>query len=1133
MIPIRWKLLLVAVVAMAWHGMAFAGNPPAITLGSDSVAPGETASISIDFDEGGYFITEVNFEIPTSPLYSSIDTSNCTGSPSLGTTVTCSVSPGQIDVNIFNFDGLGSQPIGSINFVAAGSATPQSDILTITNAVFLDNKSQSVAGITNNGQITITPAPEIHAGQAVGLAGDTVNIPISFVAGGAIGIVYAELQFSPGLYSNVDLSNCVATASAQFANCEFSNSDPASGIIMIDVGTKPGAMATQTFGTIAFTIIPDALPQTDPLVFGNAAFYGSHGNAQGIVDDGEIVVVADSDGDGVFDNIDNCPSAPNPMQTDSDDDGIGDTCDSDVDGDGIANGSDNCPSTANTNQADADSDGIGNVCDALTDSDDDGVADAADNCPSTPNTEQTDTDADGVGDVCDLIGALPVLSLCEDGAVPTVEFAAGPSTGSQTAILGGALNSLQISDFNADGFPEFAATHGVDEDAGAVALWRRDGAGQYRSALSVEVGPRPGSLTAGDFNGDGLQDLVVADQGSADVSVLLNDGTGDFIVAQRIPLGGSPQALATLDMDADGDLDLALSGIKVGSVALLANQGGGYFVEQTSYAVGDSPLSIATGDFDDDGLADIAILDRDVGELLMLHNINGSGFALELNVAKFSAPRAVVAGDFDGDGDRGLAVIDSSQAITWLDNTNWSGAINRHQLPTEFVPQALLAADLNGDGLTDLAASGDSSAIVLWLASKAGGFDAPQPFYAGSFSRGLYAVDMDADQRMDLISLHAREAVVSVFTNRGGGRFADDQAADGASLAGLTPAGLWSPAIVAGVSVTCESANPRRVVADDPNTPDNEGPACSETSPGTFQLDFSLIPDAYSVQSEPLVALTAADTATDQIGGAILRGLIAPVNDAPSFVVGATVATAANAGPVVRDAWATAISPGAANEAGQTLHFSLTPDDASMFTPDGQPSIDPATGQLSYILADGVARVTAISAVLLDDGPGPGSSNGTCAANQNQSAAAHFFIAAYAGPTELDFTGTALAGDGESEAGGARVSVNNAGDLGAVDVVVSVVPPSGVQILDAYNVAQGCEVVLQDDGSSALQCDDADGDGFQCDVADNVLTCTLSSLPAAAQTELLIQTSEGAGNLQVTTSAANADQVTKPVPFGG
>ena len=52
---------------------------------------------------------------------------------------------------------------------------------------------------------------------------------------------------------------------------------------------------------------------------------------------------SDADADGVFDSADNCPSAANPGQGNTDADAQGDACDADDDGDGVADGSDACP----------------------------------------------------------------------------------------------------------------------------------------------------------------------------------------------------------------------------------------------------------------------------------------------------------------------------------------------------------------------------------------------------------------------------------------------------------------------------------------------------------------------------------------------------------------------------------------------------------------------------------------------------------------------------------------------------------------------------------------------------------------------------------------------------------------------
>jgi hypothetical protein len=140
--------------------------------------------------------------------------------------------------------------------------------------------------------------------------------------------------------------------------------------------------------------------------------YNSGGTSYG-ADRTFATSILDADGDGVADNVDNCPNNSNANQADTDSDGLGDVCDAcpndaanDVDGDGVCGDMDNCPVNGNANQSDTDSDGLGDVCDACpndtaNDADNDGVCGNIDNCPTDGNANQSDTDSDGLGDVCD------------------------------------------------------------------------------------------------------------------------------------------------------------------------------------------------------------------------------------------------------------------------------------------------------------------------------------------------------------------------------------------------------------------------------------------------------------------------------------------------------------------------------------------------------------------------------------------------------------------------------------------------------------------------------------------------------------------------------------------------------------
>lgn len=74
----------------------------------------------------------------------------------------------------------------------------------------------------------------------------------------------------------------------------------------------------------------------------------------------------DIDYDGVVDSQDNCPSAPNPDQKNTNGDEYGDACQmGDQDNDGVTDFKDNCRYAANPDQKDEDNDGVGDPCENI------------------------------------------------------------------------------------------------------------------------------------------------------------------------------------------------------------------------------------------------------------------------------------------------------------------------------------------------------------------------------------------------------------------------------------------------------------------------------------------------------------------------------------------------------------------------------------------------------------------------------------------------------------------------------------------------------------------------------------------------------------------------------------------------
>lgn len=110
---------------------------------------------------------------------------------------------------------------------------------------------------------------------------------------------------------------------------------------------------------------------------------------------------------------------------------------------------------------------------------------------------------------------------------------------------------------------------------------------------------------------------------------------------------------------------------------------------------------------------------------------------------------------------------------------------------------------------------------------------------------------------------------------------------------------------------------------------------------------------------------------------------IIPVNDAPSFTVGANQAVAENAGAQLIDTWAQDIAAGPADEKAQTLSFAIT-DNSNPALFSQAPQVD-ATGALRYTPAANTTGIATIQLVLRDNG-------GTANGGQDSSAAQSFRI---------------------------------------------------------------------------------------------------------------------------------------------
>ncbi len=279
--------------------------------------------------------------------------------------------------------------------------------------------------------------------------------------------------------------------------------------------------------------------------------------------------------------------------------------------------------------------------------------------------------------------------------------------------VGNSPYAVAVGDFNGDGIPDIAV---ANAGGNTVSILLGDSNGTFQAAVSYAVGTNPHSVAVGDFNGDGNLDLAVANEAGNTVSILLGKGDGTFQSAVNYTVGTNPYSVAVGDFNGDGILDLAVANEGSNTVSILLGNGNGTFQPAVNYPVGTNPYAVVAGDFNNDGKPDLAVANEGSGTVgILLGNGNGT-FNTQVTYAA-SGANAIAIGDFNGDGNLDLAVTGSNQIYALLNNGDGTfGAATVIASGQPFAgADGVAVADFNGDGIPDVVAvmaQGDSNILL-------------------------------------------------------------------------------------------------------------------------------------------------------------------------------------------------------------------------------------------------------------------------------------------------------------------------------------------------------------------------------------------------------------------------------------
>lgn len=340
-----------------------------------------------------------------------------------------------------------------------------------------------------------------------------------------------------------------------------------------------------------------------------------------------------------------------------------------------------------------------------------------------------------------------------DGSFETISVLEGPSP----------LSTPIAGDFNNDGIPDLLAG-----SSDSLVTFLGNGDGTFQNGIAGDY-TSPARLAAADFNGDGKLDVAILGQIALPLRIQLGNGDGTFRTAAALNLGNSLRDLAVGDFNHDGNPDIAVMGLYApGTLWILPGNGDGSLGAPVATSLARAPSIFTVADFNGDGFSDLAVKYADefgAATVAVLLSRGDGTFETPLLYPRGDQPQALVTADLNADGKTDLIIPDGFESVAVLLGNGDGTFRPESSYRTGVVPMSAAVTDINRDGKPDLVvANRGQSDLSMFLGNGDGTFQ--PPFFIGPAGEAMAIADFNSDGRPDF-AFAGGSIGISVLASKG------------------------------------------------------------------------------------------------------------------------------------------------------------------------------------------------------------------------------------------------------------------------------------------------------------------------------------------------------------------------------